>query len=82
MVGRGHCLADELLDCPTVLGKVLPTSESYLEPLPLRDARPRVLLLHFAYPKQMADLRPSQTLVGQGMGDSVDVGLFEQHGSI
>jgi hypothetical protein len=37
----------------------------------------RIKSSHAVYAKQMADLRPSQTLFGQGMGDSVDVGLFE-----
>ena len=46
IVGGSHCLMDEFLNCPTVRGKSLPTSEGYLEPLPLRDARPRVLLSH------------------------------------
>jgi hypothetical protein len=79
MVCGSHCLTHELLNCPAVLGKILPTGESYLETLPLRDARTGVLLPHFAYSKQVADLRPSQTVVGQGTCDSVDVGLFEQH---
>jgi hypothetical protein len=82
MRGRGHCLADELLDGPAVLSGILPADEGYLEPLPFGGVRTRTQLPHVADAKQVTDLGSGETIIGQGMGDGVKMGLFKQHGPI